>query len=143
MDHAKERLTLLARQLAEATAARGASWTLDDKDVYTWAADPGTLTIASRDRDNEPPYELTVYSPQREKVDELSSTLLDDDRPALWNDALAELYRAARRSALGADEIIDALIEALAHSDTDGEGGRQRSLLARARKAPGVEEEPS
>jgi catechol 2,3-dioxygenase-like lactoylglutathione lyase family enzyme len=30
-----------------------------------------------------------------------------------WNEPLAVLYRAARRSALNADEVVDALIEAL------------------------------
>jgi hypothetical protein len=133
MDHDKERLTILARRLAEATTARRARWTLDDEDVYAWAAKQGTVTIASRDRDKEPPYELSVYNPEREKVDELSSALLDDDQPAPWNDALVELYRAARRSALGADEIIDALIEALPQSGTVGEGWRQHSFFARAR----------
>jgi hypothetical protein len=143
MDNDKEHLTILARRLAEATTARGAHWTLDDEDAFTWAAEQGTVTIASRDRDNEPPYELGVYSPDRQKVDELSSALLDDDRPAPWNDALVELYRAARRSALGADEIIDALIEALPHTATQGEGRHQHSLLAPARGATAADDETS
>jgi hypothetical protein len=135
VDTDKERLTTLARRLAQATTVRSAHWTLDDEDVFTWAAEQGTVTIASRDRDNEPPYELSVYRPDRQKIDELSSALIDDDRPAPWNDALVELYWAARRSALGADDIIDALIEALPQAATQGEDLRRHSLLA---QAPGV-----
>jgi hypothetical protein len=143
MDHDKERLTILARRLAEATTGRSAHWALDDEDAFTWAAEQGTVTIASRDRDNEPPYELSVYRPDRQKVDELSSALLDDDQPAPWNDALVELYRSARRSALGADEIIDALIEALPHTATQDEALPEHFLLARARGAPATDDETS
>jgi hypothetical protein len=46
---------------------------------------------------------------------ELTSQLVGDDRPAEWNKPLADLYRAARRSALRADDVIEALIEALPH----------------------------
>jgi hypothetical protein len=132
MDPDKQRLTTLARRLAAATTARTARWQLGDDDVYVWTANEGTVTVVSRDRDDEPPYELSVLTPSRQKVDELTSALLEDDRPAPWNEALVDLYWAARRSALGADDIIDALIEALPQTDGDGEGGRQPSLLARA-----------
>jgi hypothetical protein len=109
----RQRLVTLAERLAAATAARTAEWQLLDGDVYAWGSPEGSVTVASRDHDDEPPYELTVYNPKQEKVDELSSELLGDDEPAPWNDALVELYRAARRSALRADDIIDALIERL------------------------------
>jgi hypothetical protein len=132
MDADKQRLTTLAHRLTAATTARSARWQLDD-DVYVWAAKEGTVTIVSRDRDDEPPYELSVLTPGRQKVDELTSALLEDDRPAPWNEALVDLYWAARRSALGADDIIDALIEGLPQTDGDGDGGRQPSLLSRAR----------
>jgi hypothetical protein len=71
------------------------------------------VSVASRDRDGEPPYELAVYNTRDEKVDELSSDLVGDE-PAPWNEALTDLYRAARRNALHADEIVEALIGALA-----------------------------
>ena len=133
MDPDKQRLTTLARRLAAATTARNARWGLGEDDVYMWTAKEGLVTVVSRDRDDEPPYELSVLTPNREKIDELTSELLEDDRPAPWNEALVELYQAARRSALGADDIIDALIDALPQTDGDGEGERQPSLLARAR----------
>jgi hypothetical protein len=144
MEPEKQRLTMLARRLTRATSARTARWQLGDDGVYVWTAKEGSVTVVSRDRDDDPPYELSVLTPNREKIDELSSALLEDDRPAPWNEALVELYRAARRSALGADDIIDALIEALAEElGGDGEGGRQHSLLTRARRYSAGEDEPS
>ena len=107
----KERLTELTERLAAATSERAARWQLEGDDVFVWSANDGVVTVGSRDHDGAPPYELVVYNPARERVDELASDLLADDQPAPWNDALADLYRAARRSALRADDIIDALIE--------------------------------
>jgi hypothetical protein len=128
----KQRLTTLARRLAAATAAGSAQWLPADDDAYAWGSTEGSVTVASRDRDNEPPYELAVYNPRQEKVDELTSELLDDDEPAPWNDALVELYQAARRSALRADDIIDALIDALPVAEGSDQG--ERSFLSRALK---------
>jgi ankyrin repeat protein len=112
-DLTAQRLAELADRLASATTGRTAQWQLDGDDVFVWTATQGSVTVGSRDRDGEPPYELTVYNSARERVDELTSELLEDDRPAPWNEALVELYRAARRSALRADDVIDALIESL------------------------------
>jgi len=86
------------------------------------------VTIASRDRDCEPPYELALCTTDGSKVDGLESELLVGDEPAPWNDALAELYRIARRSAFGFDAIIDALLGRLA-----GASSPHQSLLERAR----------
>ena len=134
MDQEKQRLTNLARRLAAATSAREARWKTGDDDVYIWTAKEGAVTIVSRDRDDEPPYELAVFTPNNQRVDELTSALLEDDRPAPWNEALVELYRVARRSALGADDIIDALVAALPATGSDGEPQREPSLLDRARR---------
>jgi hypothetical protein len=123
----KERLALLSRRLASATMTRGARWQFDDHEVFTWGTAQGSVRVASRDRDGEPPYELTLYNPAGEKVDELVSELLADDQPAPWNDALVELYRVARRSALGADEIVDALMGALPAEDAN-DAARPRFL---------------
>jgi hypothetical protein len=131
-DLERERLTTLAQELAVATTHRAEGWELRDGDVYVWAAPEGTVTIASRDRDGEPPYELTVHTTGGERVDELASELLENDQPAPWNEPLAELYRIARRSALGADEIIDALLERLRETDVDA-GTEQRTFFGRAR----------
>jgi hypothetical protein len=135
MDPDTKGLTTLAQRLAAATAARSARWQRGEGDVYVWASKGGSVTVVSRDRDDEPPYELAVFSPSGEKVDELASALLEDDRPAPWNEALVDLYRAAKRSALGADDIIEALIDALPATETDGERAAERSLLARARRS--------
>jgi hypothetical protein len=127
-DANKQRLTDLTERLAAATTARAARWQLEGDDVFVWSAADGVVTVGSRDHDGEPPYELAVYNPARERVDELASDLLEDDQPASWNDALGDLYRAARRSALRADDIIDALIEALPGPDGSNEQ-HERSFL--------------
>lgn len=112
-----DRRVLLCQRLVEATASRQVNWRLeeeeDEDDLFEWANEAGSVSITSRDGDGDPPYELGIYNPDHEKVEELSSDLVGDDEPAPWNDPLAQLYRAARRSALRADDIIDALIDAL------------------------------
>jgi hypothetical protein len=132
-DYETTRLSMLSRELAAATLQRTARWKEKDGDVYSWSASEGLVTVASRDRDGEPPYEFAVYTPGGAKVDELVSELLPDDQPAPWNEPLAELYRVARRSALGGDDIIDALIERLHHAAADHGTESSRSFLRRAR----------
>jgi hypothetical protein len=141
IDLEKERLATLAQRLAAATARRDARWQLSDGDVYVWGAAEGTVTVASRDGDGEPPYELSVHNSGGEKVDELASELLLDDQPAPWNDALVELYRVARRSALGADDIIDALMDRL-RGPEDEEASSARTLLRRARAGASARDLP-
>jgi hypothetical protein len=131
-DYETNRLTMLARQLAAATVQRTARWQQKDSDLYSWGVSEGLVTVASRDRDGEPPYELAVYTTAGAKVDALTSELLPNDEPAPWNEPLAELYRVARRSAMGADDIIDALIERL-HEAAADDGSGSRSFLRRAR----------
>jgi hypothetical protein len=131
-DIEKERLATLAQELASATGQRAADWERKDDDLYSWGATEGTVTIASRDSDGEPPYQLTVYTSAGEKVDELASELIGDDQPAPWNEALAELYHVARRSALRADDIIDSLIQRLRVAGGDDAGGVHRSRFRRA-----------
>jgi hypothetical protein len=133
-DLVKERLTTLVRELAASTAAGAAEWQASEPDVYSWRSSEGAVSIGSRDRDGEPPYELVVYNPGDERVDELASELLEDDQPAPWNEALVELYRLARRSALRADDVIEALIAALPTSD-GGNAGPDRSLIDRVRES--------
>ena len=109
----KQHVTTLIRRLAAATAARSAGWQVREPDVYSWSSTEGSLTVGSRDGDGAPPYELVVYNRHGAAVDEVASELLRDDQPAPWNEDLRELYRSARRSALGADDVIEALIAAL------------------------------
>jgi hypothetical protein len=116
----KEQLTTLARRLTAATTTGEAQWQGREPDCYHWASEGGSVRVASRDGDGEPPYELAVYNARDEKVDELTSELLGDE-PAPWNQAVAELYRAARRNALRADEIVEALIGALRTADDRSE----------------------
>ena len=107
------RLVVLCERLAAATRGGAAEWNRGAEDTFLWTAGQGAVSIGSRDKDGEPPYQLVVANADGEILDELTSQLIDDDRPAEWNGPLTDLYRAARRSALKADEIVEALIEAL------------------------------
>ena len=110
---AGDRIIVLAERLAAATAASQVDWQLDGDDSFLWKRQEGKVSIGSRDADGEPPYELAVYNGDGVKVDQLTSQLLANDQPAPWNEPLAELYRAARRKALRADELLDTLINLL------------------------------
>jgi hypothetical protein len=122
-DHA--RLISLCERLSEATLAGGAKWSDEGEDHYIWERQEGAVAVEARDRDGQPPYQLTILNGNQEKVEELASALVDDDQPAPWNQPLAELYRVARRSALHADEIIDALMSALPTSDPRQQHGAE------------------
>ena len=111
------RVVVLCERLAEATRTRNAEWRRDGEDIFVWQRKQATVSIGSRDKDGQPPYQLVIVNPDGEKLEELASQLVDNDRPAEWNEPLADLYRAARRSALHADEIIEALIDALPIGD--------------------------
>jgi hypothetical protein len=126
------RLAKLAQCLLDGTRIRSVEWRLSEPEVYTWGTADGSVTIASRDRDGDPPYELSIFNPDNVKVDTLKSDLLPGDVPATWNGPLAELYAAARRSALRADDLIDALMGAVLVTAPDEESRRGRSLLHRA-----------
>lgn len=109
----KRRLVVLCERLADATRGGAAEWTRDGKDVFVWTGEQGSVSIGSRDNDGEPPFQLVLVNANGERVEELTSQLVEDDRPAEWNEPLGDLYRAARRSGLRADDLIEALIEAL------------------------------
>ena len=108
-----DRLLVLCARLADATRGGAVEWRRDGKDAYVWEGPDGAVTIASRDEDGQPPYELGIFNGTQEKVEELESALVGDDEPAAWNAPLADLYRVARRNALRADDIIEALVAAL------------------------------
>jgi hypothetical protein len=112
-------LVTLCERLASATLARQAEWRGEGEDRYVWERPEGAVTITSRDRDGELPYVLSVANPRGELVDELASDLAENDEPAAWNAALAELYRVARRSAMRADEVIDALMQGLPQTEAE------------------------
>lgn len=105
-----ERLILLCERLVEATPAGAARWRAEGDEAYVWERDEGSVAVASRDHDGRLGYEVVVLNPHGERVDELVSDPGDATAAAA---TLAELHRVARRSALHADEIVEALIDAL------------------------------
>jgi hypothetical protein len=107
-------MIVLCERLAHATRMRDAEWRVDAGDRFVWGRpQTASISIESRDKDGEPPYRLLLFNASGDKVEELTSQLVGEDEPAAWNEPLATLYRAARRSALGADDLIDQLIAAL------------------------------
>ncbi len=111
-DHA--RVIALCEALSVATLGGVTEWRDGGDDHFLWTRAEGAVSIGAHDRDGQPPYEIAVFNPEGDKVEELASALAEDDSPAEWNAPLAELYRVARRSAFRADDIIDALVNALA-----------------------------
>lgn len=107
------RVVVLCERLADATRAGLVKWQREGEDTFVWQAEEAAVSIGSRDNDGEPPYQLVVLNANGDRLEELTSELLENDQPAEWNEPLATLYRAALRKALGADEIIEALIERL------------------------------
>jgi hypothetical protein len=107
------RLVELCERLAAATTSGQVEWTAEEETGFVCRRQSGSVGIRSRDRDGEPPYELVIYSPKGEKVENLLAEWSPEEEPAFWNPALAELYRAARRNALGVDKILDDLFAEL------------------------------
>jgi hypothetical protein len=115
------RLMSLCERLGAATFSRDADWRAEGDDSFFWERPEGAVSVTSQDHDGQPPYVLRIYTPERVAVDELASALAENDEPAAWNESLSSLYRLARRSALGADEIIDALMAALPRPEGDSD----------------------
>jgi hypothetical protein len=109
----KGRVVVLCERLADATRAGYVDWRREGEDTFVWQAEQAAVSVGSRDKDGEPPYQLVLVNANGEKLEELTSQLIENDQPAEWNEPLADLYRAALRRSLGADEIIEALIETL------------------------------
>jgi hypothetical protein len=107
------RLVELCERLAAATTQGEVEWTAEEETSFVYKRRAGSVGVRSRDRDGEPPYELMVYGPDGAKVENLFSEWTPDEEPAFWNPALAEVYRAARRNALGVDRILDDLFAEL------------------------------
>jgi hypothetical protein len=106
-------LAELARRLVSATIAGQVDWRAEPEDTYRYEGGRGIVSVKSRDKDGEQPYKLVVFNESGERIDELVSQWDDGDRPAPWNQPLADLYHVARRRALGAEAVVDALIDEL------------------------------
>ena len=113
MESPYERLVELSRRLQVATDAGQLEWLAEDNTTFVWTGSSGAVGIRSRDGDGEEPFELDVYGAAKQKVETIGSEWTQDEQPAPWNDALARLYRAARRRALGVDRILEDLLAEL------------------------------
>jgi hypothetical protein len=103
----------LCERLAGATMLGELEWTVEEETSFVCRRSSGTIGIRSRDRDGEPPYELVIFNSNGAKVETLLSEWSAEEEPALWNKALVDLYRTARRNALGVDKLLDDLLAEL------------------------------
>jgi hypothetical protein len=103
----------LCERLVGATMLGEVEWTVEEETAFVCRRSSGTVGIRSRDRDGEPPYELVIFNSNGAKVETLLSEWSAEEEPALWNRALADLYRTARRNALGVDKLLDDLLAEL------------------------------
>jgi hypothetical protein len=103
----------LCERLAGATMLGEVDWTVEEETAFVCRRSSGTVGIRSRDHDGEPPYELVIFNPDGAKVETLLSEWSIEEEPAIWNKALVDLYRAARRDALGVDKLLDDLLAEL------------------------------
>jgi hypothetical protein len=110
MEPPYERLVELSKRLRAATDAGQLEWKAEEDTAFLWKGVGGSVGVRSRDRDGEEPYELEVFTAARQKVESLGSEWLADEQPAPWNEAVAGLYRAARRRALGVDDLLEDLM---------------------------------
>ena len=113
-----ESLTELCKRLTAATEAGQVKWSAAQEAVFLWAGIGGSVSVSSRDGDGEEPYALDVFNAAGLKVDTVGSEWVgEEQQPAPWNDPMARLYRAARRQALGGDQIVKDLLAELALAD--------------------------
>ena len=110
MDSPSEQLIELTRRLRAATDAGKLEWSAEENTTFLWTGTSGAVAVRSRDGDGEEPYQVDIYSSDRQKVETLGSEWSPDEQPAPWNDGVARLYRAARRQALGVDRILEDLL---------------------------------
>ena len=109
-----ESLVEIARRLTAATDAGQVEWAAVEDTVFLWTGKGSSVSVRSRDSDGEEPYELDVFNAAGQKVETLGSEWTGDQQePASWNDPISRLYRAARRQALGVDQILQELLAQL------------------------------
>lgn len=113
MESSYERLVELSGRLKTATDAGHLEWMAEEDTAFLWTGASGAVGVRSRDGDGEEPYMLDVFSAAHQKVETLGSEWTADEQPAPWNEAVARLYRAARRQALGVDRILEDLLAEL------------------------------
>ena len=107
------RLVELCERLAAATLEGRVEWEAEEETTFGTAFAAASLAIRSRDRDGEAPYVFDISTPAGTQVETLISEWTETEEPAAWNTALHDLYRAARRQALGVDRILDDLLAEL------------------------------
>jgi hypothetical protein len=105
-------LVVLVRRLVELSRSGRVRWQLaeDDRDdSFTYVGPSGAVTVYARDRDGRDPYVLTIRDADGRLVERVDHRW----EPPGGDADLHELYRIARRQALRADAVIEALLRDL------------------------------
>lgn len=111
-DSTSNRLIKLVHGLLAQTREGSRSWSETEQEfVFECDTPRAAVRIESIDRDDSLPFRIVVLNSSGREVESLSSTSRSLD--PLDHDAFAELYQLAKRSALGADELIDDLFDEL------------------------------
>lgn len=106
------RLMKLVEGLLAQTRDGARKWSETEQDfVFECDTPRAAVRIESVDRDDGSPYRIVVLNSSGREVESLTSTARGLD--PLDTDTFAELYQLAKRSALGADELIDDLFDEL------------------------------
>lgn len=110
-----DRLIEVAEALLDKTRKGEVSWrTMDDEDAFLYSGSRSSLVIDFNSRRET--FELRLLNQRGTVVETLStaevSTPTDPwaSGPAEWNDTLAHLHDAARRSALDIDGLIESTL---------------------------------
>jgi hypothetical protein len=110
-DPIDDRLAALVTRLDELTGSGRIHWELADDtrdDSFTYATPTGAVELFSRDRDGRDPYVVVVRDTDGRLVERV-----EVGKDADLFELVTRLYRLARRQALRADAVIEALLSSL------------------------------
>jgi hypothetical protein len=111
------KLATVAQRLLALTQKGGIDWEKDPRseDSYSYSTTDSTVIIRSRDADGDIPYVISVRDQDGDTVATL--TVTDSFDNLAQKKTISDLYKAARRSALQTDSVLDKLIDDLAFDE--------------------------
>jgi hypothetical protein len=103
-----EQIVRLASTLIERTlSAESLPWQQADYySTFLLATPNGSVSIGAVDRDDAPPFRLSLFDKEGQIIDSLISEWGPDNLPAWWNEVLANVWNAARSQAFNVRSVI-------------------------------------
>jgi hypothetical protein len=118
IDEMPNRVWDLLRGLLARTEEGKLAWRQGSDDTeFVLTLSQGAVAITSVDNDGQAPYRFSILSPEGVRVESYDSAYVDQPEPAAWWREVGDLYSAARRSAVGSTEIVNALLDELEQQD--------------------------